>query len=253
MRCPRCNGAIIHDQGDSLNGPRDYCFSCGREPEKGGEVPDNKGEDTMAYHLNPEKEEKVGALLKDHSIREIVTKTGVAFNTIARIRNENLTEGERAELKKRATVKGRNKRELEKRESRADLQNGGQNIPPTNSDEKGGQEIMAEETKVCTKCGVPKLITEFNKNAARPSGRESQCKTCTTQRQRDYKAAREKTSGGNGRRKKQLRDPGPVRTPRADLDQQLAIDLKTIKKRVAAEVLQIYHEGGQRAVEEAFT
>ena len=114
MKCKRCGGTIIHDLGDSLNGPRDYCFSCGREPEKRGEVPDNEGEDTMAYHLKPEKEEEVRALLKDYSIREIVAKTGVAFNTIARIRNENLTEEERAGLKKRANVKGRNKRELKK-------------------------------------------------------------------------------------------------------------------------------------------
>ena len=265
MKCKRCGGTIIHDLGDSLNGPRDYCFSCGREPEKRGEVPDNEGEDTMAYHLKPEKEEEVRALLKDYSIREIVTKTGVASETIRRIRNKNFTEGEKAELKKRATVKGRNKRELKKREP--DLQNDGQNIPLNNSDGRGGQEIMTEETKVCTNPKCPKTnpqpIDEFNKNAARPSGRESRCRTCTAQTQRDRKASIEKSSGGtgrsrkapgNGRKKRQPRDPWPGRSlsvptipsEAVTLDAQL---LRAVKKSA---ILDFIKNELPRMVEEAF-
>ena len=257
MRCEHCNGAIIHDLGDSLNGPRDYCFSCGREPKKRGEVPDNEGEDTMAYHLNPEKEEKVRALLKDHSIREIVTKTGVAFNTIARIRNENLTEGERAELKKRATVKGRNKRELEKREP--DLQNDGQNIPKNipsnNSDGRGGQEIMAKETKVCTKCGgPPKPITEFNKNAARPDGHESRCRVCTAQHQRDYVAMKKKGTDGNGRKKRKVQKPESVRSlsPNPTISDAVTLDAQLLRAVKKSAILDFVKNELPRMVEEAF-
>jgi hypothetical protein len=203
MKCKRCGGTIIHDLGDSLNGPRDYCFSCGREPEKRGEVPDNEGEDTMAYHLKPEKEEEVRALLKDYSIREIVAKTGVAFNTIARIRNENLTEEERAGLKKRANVKGRNKREFVKRP---------QNIPQ-NISFREKEKKMNEKEKICTKCGPPpKSITEFNKNAGRPDGYESRCRVCTAQHQRDYVAMKKKGTDGNGRKKRKVQKPESVRS-----------------------------------------
>jgi hypothetical protein len=218
----------------------------------------------MGNHLDPKKEEEVKLLLKTASVRQITAKTGVAKNTITRIRNENFTEPERAELKKTANVRGRSGGELKKSEPTGDLQSN--SIPTTELDGKGGQETMSEQTQVCTnpKCPKPnpQPIGEFNKNAARPSGHESRCGTCTAQAQRDRRAAIEKASAasasrsrkapGNGRRKGQLRDPERVRLPSSDLDQQLAIDLKTIKKRVAAEVLQIYHEGGQRAVEEAF-
>lgn len=151
-----------------MNGPRDYCFSCGREPEKGGEVPDNKGEDTMAYHLNPEKEEKVRALLKDHSIREIVTKTGVASETIRRIRNKNFTEGEKAELKKRATVKGRNKRELKKNKT----------------EQNDMRFLVNQKTKICSKCKTEKPLSEFTVNSAMPDGLHNHCRGCKTGDQR---------------------------------------------------------------------
>jgi len=104
MKCEHCGGAIIHEVGYFPNPPRDYCHACGRELK------------TVSNNLDPQKEEKVKTLLKDHSIREIVKKTGVAKNTIARVRNENLTEEEKAEFKKRANVRGRNKRELKKGE-----------------------------------------------------------------------------------------------------------------------------------------
>jgi hypothetical protein len=107
MKCEFCGGLIIHDEGYGLNEPRDHCFSCGREP---------KSEVIMANNLDPQKEEEVKALLKTHSVREIVKETGVAKNTIYRIRNENFTDQERAELKKSANIKGRNKREVEKGE-----------------------------------------------------------------------------------------------------------------------------------------
>ena len=240
-----------------MNGPRDYCFSCGREPEKRGEVPDNEGEDTMAYHLKPEKEEEVRALLKDYSIREIVTKTGVASETIRRIRNKNFTEGEKAELKKRATVKGRNKRELEKREP--NLQNDGQNIPKNipsnNSDGRGGQEIMAEETKVCTKCGgPPKPITEFNKNAARPDGHESRCRVCTAQHQRDYVAMKKKGTDGNGRKKRQPRDPWPGRSLSAPTipSEAVTLDAQLLRAVKKSAILDFIKNELPRMVEEAF-
>jgi hypothetical protein len=82
---------------------------CGREVK-----PEAIDEETMPNYLKPEKEEKVKALLRTHSVREIVKKTGVAKGTIARIRNENLTEEEKAELKNRALIKSRGKRELGK-------------------------------------------------------------------------------------------------------------------------------------------
>lgn len=52
----------------------------------------------MSNNLDPQKEEEIKALLKTDSIRKIVEKTGVAKNTITRIKNENLTEEEKAGL-----------------------------------------------------------------------------------------------------------------------------------------------------------
>jgi hypothetical protein len=270
MRCKRCGGAIIHDLGDSLNGPRDYCHACGREPKQ-VETKERDDKELMSYHLDSKKEEEVKVLLRTDSIREIVTKTGVASETIRRIRNKNFTEGERAELKKRANVKGRNKRELKKRELGADLQNNGRNIPKnipsTNSDGRGGQKIMVEGTKVCMnpKCGRtnPQPIDEFNKNAARPSGRESRCRTCTTQTQRDRKASIEKSSGGtgrsrkapgNGRKKRQPRDPGPVRSlsPNPIISDAVTLDAQLLRAVKKSAILDFIKNELPRMVEETF-
>lgn len=81
----------------------------------------------MSNNLDAQKEEEVKALLKTDSVRKIVKKTGVAKNTISRIRNENLTEEERTKFKRLANVKGRNKRKLRKV---------GQNIPKNISSNK---------------------------------------------------------------------------------------------------------------------
>jgi len=68
----------------------------------------------VSNNLNPQKEEEVKVLLKDHSVREIVKETGVSKNTIKRIRNENFTDGEKVALNKQAQLRGRNQREIEK-------------------------------------------------------------------------------------------------------------------------------------------
>jgi len=264
MRCKRCGGAIIHDLGDSLNGPRDYCHACGREPKQ-VETKERDDKELMSYHLDSKKEEEVKVLLRTDSIREIVTKTGVASETIRRIRNKNFTEGEKAELKKRATVKGRNKRELEKRELGADLQNNGRNIPKnipsTNSDGRGGQKIMVEGTKVCMnpKCGRtnPQPITEFNKNAARPDGHESRCRVCTAQTQRDRVARlaeKEKGGPGNGRRKRQPRDPGPVRSlsPNPIISDAVTLDAQLLRAVKKSAILDFIKNELPRMVEETF-
>ena len=219
----------------------------------------------MSNWLKPEKEEKVRALLKDYSIREIVGKTGVAKNTITQIRNKNFTEEERAELKKRANVKGRNKRELKKRELGADLQNNGRNIPKnipsTNSDGRGGQKIMVEGTKVCMnpKCGRtnPQPITEFNKNAARPDGHESRCRVCRAQTQRDRVARlaeKEKGGPGNGRRKRQPRDPGPVRSlsPNPIISDAVTLDAQLLRAVKKSAILDFIKNELPRMVEETF-
>ena len=264
MRCKRCGGAIIHDLGDSLNGPRDYCHACGREPKQ-VETKERDDKELMSYHLDSKKEEEVKVLLRTDSIREIVTKTGVASETIRRIRNKNFTEGEKAELKKRANVKGRNKRELKKRELGADLQNNGRNIPKnipsTNSDGRGGQKIMVEGTKVCMnpKCGRtnPQPITEFNKNAARPDGHESRCRVCRAQTQRDRVARlaeKEKGGPGNGRRKRQPRDPGPVRSlsPNPIISDAVTLDAQLLRAVKKSAILDFIKNELPRMVEETF-
>lgn len=137
-------------------------------------------------------------------------------------------------------------------------QNISKHIPSDDCDGKGEQEIM-EETRMCTKCGATKSIADFNKNAARLSGHDTRCRICTAQAQRDRKARlaeKEKGRPINRRKKRQSRNPGPVRSPVSSviisnaltLDAQLAIDLKAMKKRIAQEIMQICN----KAIEEAF-
>lgn len=268
MKCEWCGGAIIYRPGNSVEPARNVCMACGREPKSTvAETSKSDGGKTMSNRLNPEKEREVKAFLKDHSVRETVAKTGVAKNTIARIRNENFTEEEKSELKKRANVKGRNRRELKKREPKADLQNDGRNIPknipPADSGGKGGQAIMEKETKVCTKCGTPKTISEFNKNAARPDGHESRCRTCTAQAQRDRKASIEKSSGGtgrsrkapgNGRKKRRPRDPWPCRSLSAPTipSEAVTLDAQLLKAVKKSAILDFVKNDLPRMIEERF-
>jgi hypothetical protein len=266
MKCKHCGGSIVLDPGDCLNPKRLVCLACGRELKLGTE--------DISNQLDHEREEKVKALLKTHSVREITKETGVAKNTIARIRNENLTEAERATLKRSANIKGRNKRELKKKESRPDLQNDGRNIPKiipsTNSDGKGGQKIMTEETKVCTnpKCPKPnpQPIGEFNKNVARPTGRESRCRTCTAQAQRDRKIATEKASSGGRRHKKQRRPrPSTVQNPvpnslsspdpqaiKSAISAAVTFDAQLLKVVKKSAILDFVKNDLPRMIEEAF-
>ena len=268
-------GEVIYPGGVGLpGGPQNIAKNI---PSAEAAIREGDEEELVSYHLDPEKEEEVKILLKTASVREIVARTGVAKATITRIRNENLAEGERAELKRRANVKGRNKRELEREGPKTDLQNDGRNIPKnipsTDRGGKGGQEIMTEQTQVCTnpKCPKPnpQLITEFNKNAARPSGHDSRCRTCTTQAQRDRKAAIEKasTSGtgrsrktpGNGRRKRQPRNPRPIRLPPSGLpsaksviSEAVTLDAQLLKAVKKSAVLNFVKNDLPRMVEESF-
>jgi hypothetical protein len=252
-------------------------MACGREPKLGTE--------DMSNQLDHEREEKVKALLKTHSVREITKETGLAKNTIARIRNENLTEAERATLKRSANIKGRNKRELKKKESRPDLQNDGRNIPKiipsTNSDGRGGRKIMIEETKACQnpKCPKPnpQLIGEFNKNAARPTGRESRCRTCTAQAQRDRKIATERASSGGRRhslrlgraygseRKQRRPKPSTIQKPRSNrlpspdppptksvISEAVTLDAQLLKAVKKSAILDFVKNDLPRMIEEAF-
>jgi transposase len=149
---------------------------CGREAQV--EISEDEN---MANNLSYEKEEEVKSLLKTDSIREIIKKTGVSKNSVTRIRNENFTEKERVEMKKRANVKGRNKRELKK--------------------EGGDKEMEEILTKDCRKCG-PKPIAEFTKSKGASDGFDPLCRKCKS----DYRLERigEKTKGnmGDGRFKK---------------------------------------------------
>lgn len=275
MPCPKCNGRLAwKDRSWTHAGevPGHWgCIMCGKlvYPVEAGlpndpqNIPDNGG--IMSNRLKSEKEEEVKGLLKTLSIREIVAITGVAKNTIARIRDENFTEAERATLKKSANVKGRNKRELEEREPRTDLQNDGPIIPLTNSDRKGGQEIMTQETQVCSndKCPKqnPQLIGEFNKNAARPSGRESRCRTCTAQAQRDRKIAieKQKKQGGPGRRHRlsTIQKPGPYRLPSSNpppnpFSGAVTLDAQLLKAVKRSAILDFVKNDLPRMIEEAF-
>ena len=119
----------------------------------------------MSNFLKPEKEKEVKALLKTHSQREIVKLTGVAKNTITRIRNENLTEEEKADFKKQANIRGRNKKGLQKV---------GEIIP----------KIIPSEPKLCLKCLKDKPISEFTANSRMPDGFHNHCRECKTAGQR---------------------------------------------------------------------
>lgn len=128
-----------------------------------------------------------------------------------------------------------------------DQQNIPKIIPSANCGGEGGQEIM-EETKTCRGCGAIKPIADFNRNVAYPSGRESRCRVCTAQAQRDRKASiKKKAHDDNDRKKRQPRNPGPVRSPNAPsipseavtLDAQL---IKAIKRSVANEIIKIITE-----------
>ena len=128
---------------------------------------------------------------------------------------------------------------------------------------EGGQEIMTEETKSCTnpKCPKqnPQLIGEFNKNAARPSGRESRCRTCTTQAQRDFVANRKKTLSGNGKKKRVIQDLGPVRRPSSDplpkksvISEAVTLDAQLLKAVKKSAILDFVKNDLPRMIEEAF-
>jgi hypothetical protein len=271
MRCLTCGGVIIHEPAYGSNPARDYCYSCGREAKR-VEPKEGNREEAMSYRLGPKKEEEVKVLLRTASVREIVAKTGVAKATIRRIRDENFTEEERAKLNRQATLRGRDKRELKNRERREQLQNAIKDIPKiirsTDSGGKGGQEIMTEEMQVCTNTKCPKPnpqpIGEFNKNAARPSGHESRCRTCTAQAQRDRKEAMEKASAsgtgrsgkvpGNGRRKGKPGNPGPgphPGLPPIQTEEAIYLErsiLLAIEKKVAMKLLKKF----ERMIEEAY-
>ena len=288
MACPRCNGRLIWEERSWTTAGEDpghwSCKACGGViyPERIGlpnvpkqvEIGKEEDKEPVSYHLDSKKEEEIKKLLKTASVREIVAKTGVAKNTIARIRDESFTKEEREKLKRSATIRGRNKRELEKGERKTDLQNVDENIPriipPPELGGKGGREIMTEEKKGCTnpRCTQqnPQPIGEFNKNAARPSGRESRCRTCTAQAQRDRKAAIEKMYGtgtgrsrknsGNGRRKKQLRDPGPglALSPSGPTvpPETITIDAQLLRAVKKSAVLDFVKNDLPKMVEEAF-
>ncbi len=164
MKCPKGHEAVVIEKG-ATDLERDYlrCVTCGWTWRPGDEIalvkpPKTDSGGSMAYNLDPEKEEEVKALLKTHSQREIVKITGVAKNTITRIRNENLTESERVEFEKKSLLRGRNKRELKKVEGIIS------NIIP--SGERG--EVMENLLKKCSKCDQEKPATNefFSKNKA---------------------------------------------------------------------------------------
>ena len=122
---------------------------------------------------------------------------------------------------------------------------------------------MTEETKSCTnpKCPRqnPQLIGEFNKNAARPSGRESRCRTCTTQAQRDFVANRKKTLSGNGKKKRVIQDLGPVRRPSSDplpkksvISEAVTLDAQLLKAVKKSAILDFVKNDLPRMIEEAF-
>lgn len=134
-----------------------------------------------------------------------------------------------------------------------------QNIPSPDSGEKGGQKIMTEETKICInpKCpkSNPQPLSEFNKNARHPSGREYKCRTCTTQQQRDWIANKKKATGkstrSNGRRKSEKRQfvtraghPLPILTPSPPI-QGIYLDpavIKAIQKSAAKQIMKDFSE-----------
>ncbi len=180
--CPRCGGSLILDKGATPSEDRLRCIGGDWSISRADAIElKNKKGGPMANRLSAEKEEEVKALLKTHSVREIEKETGVAGNTITRIRNENLTEEEREEIRRSANVRGRNKRELQKR------------IKDISSGEKEG--VMNEKGKPCTKCKKEFPVTNefFSKNRRNPDGFERWCKDCKKKQQQDY---RDKKAGG---------------------------------------------------------
>jgi len=142
-----------------------------------------------------------------------------------------------------------------------------QNIPSTDCGGKRGEEMPTEGTlngkkctrKKCKKYGEILPFDGFSKNRANSDGYEYHCKKCRAEcaALRRDKLVKE-GSAGKGRRRRQPKGSGPVRLPspnpsptsahsRIDaiqsvFDEQLAIDLKAIKKRVAAEIIHIIQE-----------
>lgn len=181
MKCQYCGGAVVLEKAYGPYPARLVCLSCGREVKP--DFPKKDGED-MSYHLKPEKEEEVKALLRDNSIRDIIAKTGVAYNTVKRIRNENLTAEERAEFKRQAMVRGALERGSKKIGQTAGLQKEGRNIPKIiPSSEKTKEINKAATTKICPnptcKMGTKlQPLENFTKNRTTPDGLERWCRAC---------------------------------------------------------------------------
>lgn len=235
MKCPKGHEAVIKVKGaTSLESDYLQCVMCGWTWKPGDDSISVKqiGNDSggpMVNQLKPEKEEEVKILLKTHSIREIIKKTGVVSNTIARIRNENFTDQERAELKKSANIKGRLKRELEKDDS-------------TSAKQIKKEEVMEEKiTKICIKCKkeLPATNEYFSKNKAAKDGFEYQCKDCRRKRQADYRAKKAKSEGGRSVRKlPKLRSPVIDPITRASPDEILIALRNGIRRETAKEIFE---------------
>ena len=123
---------------------------------------------------------------------------------------------------------------------------------------KGKEEKMEEETKVCSKCNLPKSLDEFSKNKSISDGLEYHCRECRSKSAAVY---RKKKKTGNdfpkgrdsegkaiakGKRKKRKKrktvDSKPAPQAVAEgilLDQQL---IKAIKRSVAKEIVGIIEE-----------
>lgn len=165
MRCQhkQCNGTIILEKGYGPNPDRLVCLSCGREPKR--ESPGNNDKETiMSNNLKPEKEEEVKTLLKTHSIREIVRKTGVSKNTIARIKNENFTDEEKKEMKTQSMVRAKNKGESEK--------------------------VFVPKMKLCLKCKKEKSVDDFTINSATKDGLHNHCRECKNAADRERRGSK---------------------------------------------------------------
>lgn len=248
MKCKYCWGLIILERGICGAPDRLKCIACGREPKQ--ESVENNSGDPMANRLKAEKEEEVKTLLKTHSVREIVKKTGVAFNTITRIRNENFTKEERAEMKERANIKGRHKRELEKRKPMVVEQ---VILPDKIDSEKEG--IMEEKMKTCTKCNkeLPATNEYFSKNKATKDGLEHWCKNCRRKKQADYRAEKAKMESMSSVRKLPRKGPVargllgiPIVEGKAKADPITTASpeeiIKALRKGVAREIIQTIQE-----------
>jgi len=129
---------------------------------------------------------------------------------------------------------------------------------------EGGQEIMTkvEETQVCSNPQCPKqnpqLIGEFNKNAARPSGHKSRCRTCTAQAQRDRKVAIQR-GAGRKHRPSNIQKPRPNRLPSSDppsvksvISEAVTLDAQLLKAVKKSAILDFVKNDLPRMIEEAF-